>query len=208
MVVISLKALIFFLHVFANIIDGHFIFVSFALKNIRLQQRISISFSSLQIDNNDFHCDKTITAAPGSSGGSEVGFDITFEPSRLGETRGTLTLHSPLGGEYTFPLFGTCIAPKPQGPYTIKAGSTTSIPFRNIFSHTTAFIFQVDNPSFSCKPGDQIRGKKTHNVIIGYEGNNDGTKAPKMGKLVVTCARSAGGAANVSWTYYLKGITP
>ena len=113
-----------------------------------------------------------------------------------------------MGGEYIFPLFGTCIPPKPQGPYNIKANSTTSIPFRNVFPHTTAFTFQVDNPAFSCKPGESIRGKKQHNIIVGYEGNPDPSKAPKMGKLVVTCPRSAGGNANVAWTFYLKGITP
>ncbi|XP_033625714.1 hydrocephalus-inducing protein homolog [Asterias rubens] len=161
-----------------------------------------------KVDNSDFHTDKTITAAPGSSGGSEVGIDITFEPSRLGETRGNLVINSSMGGEYIFPLFGTCIPPKPQGPYNIKANSTTSIPFRNVFPHTTAFTFQVDNPAFSCKPGESIRGKKQHNIIVGYEGNPDPSKAPKMGKLVVTCPRSAGGNANVAWTFYLKGITP
>ncbi|XP_022080460.1 hydrocephalus-inducing protein homolog isoform X2 [Acanthaster planci] len=161
-----------------------------------------------KVDNSDFHSDKNLTAAPGSSGGSEVSIDITFEPSRLGETRGHLTVASSVGGEYTFPLFGTCIPPKPQGPYAVKAGSTTSIPFRNIFPHTTAFTFQVDNPAFSCKPGESIRGKKQHNIIVGYEGNPDPSKAPKMGKLVVTCPRSAGGNANVAWTFYLKGVTP
>ena len=162
----------------------------------------------LQIDSTDFHCDKSITAAPGSSGGSEVGVDITFEPSRLGETRATLTIASTVGGEYSVPLFGTCIPPKPQGPFTVKANASCSIPFRNVFPHTTAFTFQVDNPAFNCKSGDSIRGKKLHNIIVSFEGNHDGTKAPKMGKLVVTCPRSAGGAANVAWTYYLKGITP
>ncbi|XP_033116735.1 hydrocephalus-inducing protein homolog isoform X2 [Anneissia japonica] len=162
-----------------------------------------------KIDSSEFHCDKAVTAAPGSAGGgTEVNLDVTFEPSRLGETRATLTVSSPLAGEYTFPLFGTCIAPKPQGPYTIKANSTASIPFRNVFPHSTAFTFQVDNPSFSCKTGDTIRGKKTHNIIVGFEGNQDGTKAPKMGKLVVTCPRSAGGASSVAWTYYVRGVTP
>ncbi|XP_071959113.1 hydrocephalus-inducing protein homolog isoform X2 [Antedon mediterranea] len=162
-----------------------------------------------KIDSNEFHCDKTVMAAPGSAGGgTEVNLDVTFEPSRLGETRATLMVSSPTAGEYTFPLFGTCIAPKPQGPYTIKANSTASIPFRNVFPHSTAFTFQLDNPAFSCKPGDTIRGKKTHNIIVAFEGNQDGTKAPKMGKLLVTCPRSAGGASSVSWTYYVRGVTP
>ncbi|XP_077982980.1 hydrocephalus-inducing protein homolog isoform X2 [Glandiceps talaboti] len=159
-------------------------------------------------DSSEFHCDKNIPVVPASSGGTEFNVDVTFEPSKLGETRATLTVSSGQGGDYIIPLFGTCIPPKPQGPYTIKAGSSTSVPFRNVFSHTTQFTFQVDNPSFTCKPGENIRGKKTHNIIVGFEGNSDGSKAPKMGKLVVTCARSAGGASNVAWTFYLKGVTP
>ena len=41
---------------------------------------------SLQVDNSDFHVDKTITAAPGS--GTEPSVEVTFEPSRIGEPPG------------------------------------------------------------------------------------------------------------------------
>ena len=67
-----------------------------------------------QVDNTDFHVDKTVVAAPGSSSGTEVALDVSYEPSSIGETRGKLTVSSSLGGEYSFPLFGTCIPPKPQ----------------------------------------------------------------------------------------------
>jgi hydrocephalus-inducing protein len=40
--------------------------------------------------------------------------DVTFEPSQIGESRATLIVSSDTGGEYTFPLFGTSITPKPQ----------------------------------------------------------------------------------------------
>jgi hydrocephalus-inducing protein len=68
----------------------------------------------VKVDNKDFHVDKTINAAPGSSSGTEVTFEVTFEPSQIGESRGLLTVSSIQGGDYTFPLFGTCIPPKPQ----------------------------------------------------------------------------------------------
>jgi hydrocephalus-inducing protein len=55
-----------------------------------------------------------MTAAPGSSSGTEVSVDVTYEPSKIGEARATLFVSSEAGGEYTFPLFGTSIAPKPQ----------------------------------------------------------------------------------------------
>lgn len=160
------------------------------------------------MDNTDFHVEKNITAASASSGGTEVGVEVTYEPSRLGDTRATLTVFSPVGGEYVFPLFGHCSPPKPQGPYSIKAGATTSIPFKNVFSHTTQFTFCVDSPCFNVKASETIRAKKTHNVIVGFEGNQGSSKAPRMGRLMVTCPRSAGGAGNVTWTFYLKGVTP
>ncbi|CAH1779299.1 unnamed protein product [Owenia fusiformis] len=161
-----------------------------------------------KLDNTDFHVDKTVAAAPGSTSGTEVAVEAVYEPSRLGESRGTLTVQSAVGGEYTFPLFGTCIAPKPQGPFTVKAGGTTSITFRNVFPHTTAFTFQVDNPLFHVtKPAENIRSRKDHRVVVGYDGNDSGSKAAVMGKLVVSCPRSAGGQSNVQWVYYLKGVT-
>ena len=101
-----------------------------------------------QVDSQDFHVDKTVAAAPGSTGGTEVALEVIFEPSRLGEQRAMLTVTSPVGGEYTFPLFGTCQPPKPQGPFIIKAGGTTPIIFRNVFSSTTTFVFQVNTTVF------------------------------------------------------------
>ncbi|KAK6983379.1 hydrocephalus-inducing protein, partial [Biomphalaria glabrata] len=161
---------------------------------------------SCKIDNPDFHVEKTIAAAPGSTGGTEVALDVVFEPSKLGEQRAQLTVTSPLGSDYVFPLFGTCISPKPQGPFTVKSGSNLSIVFRNIFSTTTPFTFQVDNPLFHvAKPGESIRPHKDHRIVVGFDGTN--IKNPVVGKLIVSCARSAGGASNVQWIYYLKGVS-
>ena len=54
------------------------------------------------------------------------------------------------------------------------------------------------------KASESICGKKTHNVIVSFEGNQGGSKAPPMGRLMVTFPRSAGGAGNVMWTFYLR----
>lgn len=152
--------------------------------------------------------DKTLAAAPGSTGGTEVSTDITFEPSRLGEQKGILTISSPQGGDFFFPLFGTCVPPKPQGPYIIKAGTTTSITFRNTFTNTTPFTFQVDNPLFHLtKQSENIRARKDHRIGVGFDGTDTGSKSTVMGKLIVTCPRSAGGNSNVQWVYYLKGVS-
>jgi len=47
--------------------------------------------------------------------------------------------------------------------------------------------------------------------VIAYDGNDSSSKAPVLGRMVVSCARAAGvaaGTANTQWIYYLKGVTP
>ncbi|KAK6174452.1 hypothetical protein SNE40_017727 [Patella caerulea] len=161
-----------------------------------------------KVDNSDFHVDKTVAAAPGSTGGTEVAFEIVYEPSKLGDQKAVLTVSSASGGEYTFPLNGTSLPPKPQGPHIVKSGSNTPITFRNVFNSSTAFSFHVDNPLFHLtKQGETIRGRKDHRIVVGFDGNDSGSKASVMGKLTVTCASSAGGRSNAQWVYYLKGVT-
>ncbi len=46
---------------------------------------------------------------------------------------------SPIGGDYICPLFGHCIAPKPQGPIILKPGSTSAVMFKNVFSTSATF---------------------------------------------------------------------
>jgi len=68
-----------------------------------------------QLDHSDYHVDKTVTAAAASAASSvEVTVDVTFEPSSIGDTHSVLLLSSSLGGDYTFPLTGVCLPPKPQ----------------------------------------------------------------------------------------------
>uniref|UniRef100_A0A8D0GGN3 HYDIN protein n=1 Tax=Sphenodon punctatus TaxID=8508 RepID=A0A8D0GGN3_SPHPU len=161
-----------------------------------------------KIDCPDFHTDKIINAAPGSQGGTEVSVEVTYEPCQLGESRGTLVLSSPIGGEYFIPLFGTSVPPKPQGPFQIKAGSSTTIHFKNVFLQHMSFTYSVENPAFSVKAADTIRAKKTSMITVTFEGNPSGSKAPVTSKLVISCPQAAGTGAGVSWVYYLKGITP
>ncbi|XP_057292027.1 hydrocephalus-inducing protein-like [Hydractinia symbiolongicarpus] len=160
-----------------------------------------------KIDSIEFTVEKSVNAASAASGGSEVNVDVTFEPSVLGDCHGTLTVTSHIGGEYVFPLHGHCLPPKPQGPYTIKAGGSSQIPFKNIFSQNTTFSFLVDNPSFTVKSAETIRAKKTHNIVVSFDGNQGDSKAVRTGRLVVKCARSAGVSGNLTWTFYLKGVT-
>eukprot|EP00079_Xenopus_tropicalis_P024447 XP_012817094.1 PREDICTED: hydrocephalus-inducing protein homolog isoform X1 [Xenopus tropicalis] len=159
-----------------------------------------------KVDNSDFHVEKLVTAAPGSQGGSEVSVDVTYEPVQLGESRAVLLISSPVGGEYTIPLFGSSLSPKPQGPIQIRSGSSITIPFKNVFLQTTAFTFQADPPAFTVKPCEPVRPKKTHYISVSYEAPNPGSKVPVTGKLVISCPRATGIAQGIYWVYYLKGV--
>ena len=117
--------------------------VFFANQLINETDRLNVSF---QVDSTHFHVEKSITdAASASSGGTEVGVEVTYEPSRLGDTRGTLTVFSAVGGEYVFPLFGHCSPPKPQGPYSINLALLHRSHSRMYFhtQHSSPFVWTV-----------------------------------------------------------------
>ncbi|XP_073420426.1 hydrocephalus-inducing protein homolog [Dendrobates tinctorius] len=161
---------------------------------------------SCKVDNSDFHVDKVVMAAPGSQGGSEVSVEVTYEPVQLGESRAALHISSPLGGEYIIPLFGSAMAPKPQGPLQIRAGSSVSIPFKNVFLQPTTFSFQTDPASFVVKLCEPVRPKKTHYISVSYEAPAGGSRTPVTGRLVVSCPRATGVAQGICWVYYLRGV--
>lgn len=154
--------------------------------------------SPVQTNCADFQTEKNISAAPASPGGSEVSLEVTYEPCQLGEARATLQLSSPLGGEYSIPLFGLALPPKPQGPFLIKAGATTSIPFKNVFLQPTAFQYTLEHPAFAVRAPESLRPKKTAFLAVSFEGG----PAPVTSKMVVSCP----GGGGVSWVYYLKGL--
>ncbi|NXL46323.1 HYDIN protein, partial [Podilymbus podiceps] len=156
----------------------------------------------LQTNCDDFQTEKTITMAPASPGGSEVNLEVTYEPCQLGEVRATLQLSSPTGGEYSIPLFGLALPPKPQGPFLIKAGSTASIPFKNIFLQPMAFQCTVEHPAFTVRAPESLRSKKTAFITVSFEGDPAAGGAPITSKMVVSCP----GGAGVSWVYYLRGL--
>lgn len=65
---------------------------------------------TFQLDHVNFHVDKAVVAFPGT----EVAVEVTYEPTAIGESFTMLVLTSNIGGEYRFPLYGTCLFPKPQ----------------------------------------------------------------------------------------------
>ena len=115
----------------------------------------------LQVDSADFHVEKSIIAS-----GAEAVIEVTFEPSHLGDSQTTLSLSSTLGGDYTIPLFGHCLAPCPQGPYTVKAGQTISLPFKNVFPQTMQFSYTLSTPAFSVRAPETMKAKKTCNMQV------------------------------------------
>ncbi|CAI9715748.1 Hypothetical predicted protein [Octopus vulgaris] len=161
-----------------------------------------------KVDNPDFHVDKSIPAASASSSGTEISFDVSFEPSRLGEQRAILTASSAVGGEYIFPLFGTCGPPKPQGPFTIKSGSNIFITFRNIFNTATSFKFQVDDDRFILsKKKEAIRAHKDYRISVAFDNSNLPVQTELKSKLIVSCPHVTADTANLQWLFYLKGIS-
>ncbi|OWK16227.1 hypothetical protein Celaphus_00004320 [Cervus elaphus hippelaphus] len=156
----------------------------------------------------DFHTEKVIYAAPGAQGGTEVSVEVYFEPSRLGESKGNLSLLSLAGGEYTIPLFGVALPPKPQGPFLVRAGYSIVIPFKNVFYRPVTFSFNVENAAFSIRAMDSVKPKKVNNITVYFEGNPSGSKTPITSKLIVTCPPGEGSDTGIKWVYYLKGITP
>jgi hydrocephalus-inducing protein len=119
-----------------------------------------------------------------------------------------LYLTSNLGGDYTFPLHGICLPPKPQGPFSIKATTNTSISFKNVFSSAFNFSYAIDNPLFHVsKTNEVIKPGQTSKIVVGFDGNdNNSSKADVMAKLVISAPKSAG-ISNTQWVYYLKGTS-
>nr|XP_055030475.1 hydrocephalus-inducing protein homolog [Misgurnus anguillicaudatus] len=161
-----------------------------------------------KVDSPNFIVEKAIKTAAGNQAGTEVSVVVHFEPCQLGENHSLLTISSELGGEYVFPLYGTCTPPKAQGPLAISSGCSVSISFKNVFQQTTSFSFLVDNPVFTVKDTETILPQKTQNIQVSFEGPPSGTKGPCHGKLTISCPRMEAHGQGIFWVYYLKGYCP
>ena len=119
----------------------------------------------------------------------------------------TFNLHNiAIGGDYVIPLVGHCLEPRPQGPFTIKPGGNITIPFKNIFHQARQFNFSVDNAAFSVKSGDNIKPRRTYNIVVQFDGKQADTNIAKLGKLVISALSTSGRSKDIKWTYYLKGL--
>uniref|UniRef100_T1J489 HYDIN/VesB/CFA65-like Ig-like domain-containing protein n=1 Tax=Strigamia maritima TaxID=126957 RepID=T1J489_STRMM len=102
------------------------------------------------IDDSDFQVDKPSLMI--SQGAAEIIFDLSFDPSSIGEIRANVTLTSPTTGDFLIPLLGTGLPPKAQGPIPLKAGFPTYITIRNPFTFNIILENSVDNSQFTIAP--------------------------------------------------------
>lgn len=127
--------------------------------------------------------------------GVECGVVIKFEPEALGEIRDTLTITSPIGGEYKVSLHGVSTPPLPQGPFVFK--SSFDLPFKNVLNESREFLFTSDNPKFTIAPKSQtIAPKSSKSVSIKPTENIVTT-----GKVLVTCPTLPD---MPPWVFYLE----
>ncbi|KAK7891948.1 hypothetical protein WMY93_023911 [Mugilogobius chulae] len=163
---------------------------------------------SCKTDCPDFFVDKSVTAVAGFQAGSEASVEVCFEPHQLGEVRALLTLSSPAGGAYVFPLYGNCQRPKAQGPFSISSGRVVPIPFKNVFLQSTSFSYQVDNQSFTVKGSETINSKATQNVLVSFEPPPGGGSGPWFGYLTISTQPTKVQTEPYSWVFFLKGYRP
>ena len=124
---------------------------------------------------------------------------MLFRSSQLGDVRGTLIITSPVGGDYTIPLFGHAVAPQPQGPFVIKAGASAAIPFKNVFNKALDYVFTCDNVAFQVKPSENIAPKKPTSIAVTFKPANAGEVI--MGRLSVRSKDPD----SPTWVFFLKG---
>ncbi|ESL05890.1 hypothetical protein TRSC58_06445 [Trypanosoma rangeli SC58] len=149
--------------------------------------------------------------APGTTRqeGQEVVVEIQYEPTTIGETKELIEVFSPQAGLYTFPVLASCLPPQRQGPYLMRPGQTTSIPFRNVFAEPITVTLLTDSSSFVVpKTTENVAAKKTINIQVMHR-PEEGGQGPQTGKLTVSGVYNG---ETFQWVYYLKlgvsGTTP
>ena len=71
---------------------------------------------TVKIDSTEWNSERSIPVSQSAGQvGTEATFDVSYEPTSLGTKSTIMTISSPSGGDYTFPLVGKCLAPNPQG---------------------------------------------------------------------------------------------
>jgi hydrocephalus-inducing protein len=139
--------------------------------------------------------------------GDDARLPVTFEPTEIGSVRDTLTVTSPVGGEYVCDLVASCVPPLPQGPFPFaKGGGAVDIPFRNCFPIQCNWSFAVDSPAFKVNASSATVGPKSEGkCAVVFDPQGDALTAPGgvvNAKLFVTCTSKP---ELPPWVYYLRG---
>lgn len=163
---------------------------------VRTDYQISIEGS------NHFSAPPSVSASAASRNGSKVPVEVTFEPSKLGDSKAVMIISSPVGGEYRCPLIGQCLPPQPSGPHIVRAtgASRITLPFKNVFHSSETFHYIVDHPAFSVKSHDLYKAGEVKDINIRF----DSQKGSTMSKLTIVCG--SGSNDGVEWIFYLKGV--
>ena len=75
----------------------------------------------VKIDSTEWNSERSLPVSQSAGQvGTEATFDVSYEPTSLGTKSTIMTISSPSGGDYTFPLVGKCLAPNPQGEFAIR----------------------------------------------------------------------------------------
>lgn len=70
---------------------------------------------------------------------------------------------------FRYNIKGIATHPKPQGPYLIKAGGSTTIKFKNVFDDTRMYKIYVDRDDFYVKTlYEPIRAKKVGKSDLNF----------------------------------------
>ncbi|CAK1550075.1 unnamed protein product [Leptosia nina] len=141
-------------------------------------------------------------------GPSEKGkFLAWFEPTELGEQHCRVSFLSAVAGEFVFNIKGVALAPKPQGPYEVKAGGFATITFKNIFEETRMFKINVDREDFYVKTlYEPIKSKKDIKIPVYLNENLTLSQMSKDGPTgCLTIETYEPAEPKVQWTYFLHG---
>jgi len=75
----------------------------------------------VKIDSTEWNSERSLPVSQSAGQvGTEATFDVSYEPTSLGTKSTIMTISSPSGGDYTFPLIGKCLAPNPQGEFRTR----------------------------------------------------------------------------------------
>jgi hydrocephalus-inducing protein len=143
--------------------------------------------------------------APASAdwSGVEVALEVVFEPESMGAVKSELRVSSADGGAYTWPLYGTAIAPRPRGPFNVPRATGVSIDVKNVLREDMDFAVATDNAAFAVAAASvRIGGKKSAAVAVKFTPPTE-AGAATTGKLIVTCPALP---SLPPWVFYISGV--